>query len=226
MKNINTILNVVLGIAVVVLSFFVFKINKSLSGGQVSDSKKPTSDIISDEKVESVDSILSKSKVLDFPIAYVNIDTIAEKFEYFKQQRKSLETSYTAKINQLTARQKQIESEFARIQKEIQDGTTKLVTTEDIQRKEMEFQQKAQDLYMENQKIEDEHGKASEKLIDGINKSIDEFLKKYKENMNYSYVFQKGGMVGAPLLYADERLDITDDVLKALNIEYAAKTKK
>ena len=43
--------------------------------------------------------------------------------------------------------------------------------------------------------------------------------------MKYSYVFQKGGGVGS-ILYANESLDITEDVLKALNTEYATKLTK
>ena len=56
------------------------------------------------------------------------------------------------------------------------------------------------------------------------NKSLSDFLKKYKEDLKYSYVLS-GGSTGN-LLYANDSLDITSAVIKALNTEYASKIKK
>lgn len=225
MKNLNTIINAVLGIAVIVLFVLYF----NLKQGVVSNTEKIETPIedstLAEGNVATVDSILSQSKALNFPIAYVNVDTIAENFKYFVNKKKALEQSIENKYKDLQRREASLNKEAETIARKIQDGTTNLVTAQDVQNKELEFQKRMQDLMQEKQVFEQKVMKDEEQLVTDINKSIDKFLIKYKDKLNYSYVFQKGGMAGA-LLYANDSLDITNDVLKALNAEYAAKVKK
>lgn len=221
MKNISTLIQAVFGISILVLFVLYFNLKKSITPTLVETTKDTTN---LDSKDAEVDSILSNSKVLNFPIAFVNVDSIAENFDYFIQKREIFEKSMENKTKSLMQKEASLNSEYEKFVEKIQNGTTTLVTREDVEKAEMGFQKRQQDIYVEKQKFDQSMMQEEAKLVSEINKSIDDFLKKYKEELNYSYVLQKGGGVGA-LLYANENLDITAEVLKALNKEYASKAK-
>ena len=223
MKNINSIINIVLGVAVVVLFVLYFNLTKGVNPSTKSN-KNSKDAVLAEENIPAVDSILDNSKVLNFPIAYVNVDSISEKFTYFVNKKRALEASVERKYADLARREQVLNKEYETLARKVQDGTTNLVTTEQLQNEEMKFQKRGQELMLEKQKFEQQISQDEEKLLTDINKSIDKFLIKYKDKLHYSYVFQKGGAAGS-LLYANDSLDITKDVLRALNAEYASKSK-
>lgn len=227
MKNINLIINAVLGIAVIVLFVLFFNLkNNTTSTIAETESVLLTDSTLSTVKNETVDSILNSAKTLEFPIAYVNIDTIGEKFVYFVNKKRALEKSIELKYSDLSNKEVKLNQEYETFARKVQDGTTKLVTTEQLENAKYGFEKRAQDLMKDKQEFEQNVMENEQKLVNEVNTSLDNFLKKYKKELKYSYVFQKGGATGGSLLYANESLDITNEVLKALNAEYASKTKK
>jgi outer membrane protein len=64
------------------------------------------------------------------------------------------------------------------------------------------------------QKLDEDQAKSSDELYTKLN----EYLKKYNKEKNYSFVlgFQKGGGI----LFANDSLNVTNDVVKGLNEEY------
>ena len=58
----------------------------------------------------------------------------------------------------------------------------------------------------------------TQKINKEINDSVSSFLKRYNKKKNYTYIF--GYTPGLVILYANEKNDITKEVLVGLNEEY------
>lgn len=69
--------------------------------------------------------------------------------------------------------------------------------------------------------------KAEEKeqiLLEGIYNKINDFIKRYGKEKGYKVII--GTSVSGTLLYADDAIDITEDIIKELNEEYRGGLKK
>ncbi len=91
-------------------------------------------------------------------------------------------------------------------------------------------QQKDQELYQKQQIIQQMQQQESAKLTAEIQKQTDSIIKKiydffddYGKKNGYKYIYGKNN-TGA-LMYGDAKLDITDEVLKALDAAYEASKK-
>ncbi len=61
-----------------------------------------------------------------------------------------------------------------------------------------------------------------QKKIDQINEDIEDFLASYGKSNGYTYILGTSATTKS-VLYGDESLDITDQVLDALNADYDSK---
>ena len=69
------------------------------------------------------------------------------------------------------------------------------------------------------QEIAEEQQVMMNKIADAINT----FVLKYNEKMGYAMILTtQGDLLPAPVVTADPKLDITDDILEGLNAEYVA----
>ena len=71
-----------------------------------------------------------------------------------------------------------------------------------------------------SQQLQQESGTEMDTLVSGVKK----FIKAYGKEKGYSYIYGTGD--AASVLYAEDKYDITKDIVKALNDKYktAAKT--
>ncbi|WOK08826.1 OmpH family outer membrane protein [Imperialibacter roseus] len=196
MKNLSTVLSVVLLAAVAVLFYLVLS-NKSAS---------------SDPEVASLDSSIDRISG-DLSIAYVNSDTLLSKYEYFKDISSDLEK-----------KRAKLESEYRNraegLQREIQNfqNTAQNMTMNQARAKEEELTVKQQNLYQYQQtlgqQLVEEETKLNEQLYNAVSGYLSEFSGSNKYHLVLTYT------KGSGVLYADKRLDITDEVIKGLNKSY------
>jgi outer membrane protein len=73
-----------------------------------------------------------------------------------------------------------------------------------------------------SQQLQQESGTEMDTLVSGVKK----FIKAYGKKKGYSYIYGTGD--AASVLYAEDKYDITKDIIKALNDKYktAAKTEE
>tara|TARA_R110000744_G_scaffold187710_2_gene307106 strand:- start:848 stop:1495 length:648 start_codon:yes stop_codon:yes gene_type:complete len=195
-KNLSTVLSVVLLAAVAVLFYLVLS-NKSAS---------------SDPEVASLDSSIDRISG-DLSIAYVNSDTLLSKYEYFKDISSDLEK-----------KRAKLESEYRNraegLQREIQNfqNTAQNMTMNQARAKEEELTVKQQNLYQYQQtlgqQLVEEETKLNEQLYNAVSGYLSEFSGSNKYHLVLTYT------KGSGVLYADKRLDITDEVIKGLNKSY------
>ena len=197
MKKANLIYQVISAIAIIVL--FVLQFNS-----------KPTSD-----GTQSLALLTDSNTVIGNGslTVYVNGDSLLEKYEYFKKAKKDFELKSTRTENEIKSRQSSLEKEFAAYQQTAAAMTAeqRAKAEEALLRKEQSLRQYSEDAAM---KFQEEQNKFNEELFD----KVAAFLKDYCKDKNYKIVLNY--TKGTTILYADESLDITDEVLAGLNEEY------
>ena len=154
-----------------------------------------------------------------FNIAYVNSDSLLDNYMYFKNKRSELEEKQSRIKNEL-------KTESSRLQSEVEDYQQKAATMNEQQRRKLEeeltmkqqsLMQKKDDLLA---KLDDEQSKTNEDLYS----KLTAFMKEYNKDKNYSFIlgFQRGGGI----LFANDSLNITKEIVHGLNQAYEDETKK
>jgi outer membrane protein len=152
-----------------------------------------------------------------FKIAYFEMDSIENNYDYLKEVRNELK----GKEQQLTVQLNQMKNRYMdKVNKFQQDAQTM------TQEKQGAIQQ---DLMQEQKMIQNKEQAVGHELQDAsfnrmreVNKTIEDFLKEYNKDKGYSYIlaYQPG-----TIYYKDTNYDITADVLKGLNENYKQKKK-
>ncbi len=193
-NNLSIVLNVVLLIAVVVLYVLQF-------------SGKPSHDEDNGEVVEQTPTSG------DLSIAYVNSDSLLKNYDFFK----ALEKQLIAKRDKLTS---EYQNRAEGLQKEIANfqTTSGNMTISQARAVEEDLRKKQQNLMMYQeqlgQQLREEEAKMNSELYD----KVSEYLKHYGTNENLKIVLTY--TKGSGVLYANEGLDITTQVLDGLNKAY------
>lgn len=222
MKNKSLLFNAILAIALVVLYVLHF------TGGNSAEAEvvENTDEVVTDStEVALSDSLLldsvAPSKALNFPIAYVDIDRINEEYEYIVKGRKRIEGRQIWLQKDLEKKGKELQTEYVEI---MTQAEKKQITEDEARKYLMNLQDRQQQHMMNAQKSEESIAKEGQAFLDESYKNIRDFLEKNKDEFKYSYVFMHGG--ASTLLYANDSLDITNQLLVALNANFRAKNNK
>ena len=153
-------------------------------------------------------------------IVYVNTDTLLNNYDYYKDVVKEFQNKQFQLENELQRKGQSFQNEVALFQRRVQAGG---MSQEQAQTTQQQLAQKEQNLMMYRDNAANNLAVEQGQKTDELLTKIQEYLAKYNAGDKYDMVigYSKGGGV----LYAKEDLDITQDVLKGLNEEYA-KTKK
>lgn len=152
-------------------------------------------------------------------IVYVNSDSLLENYEYFKEIRTRLE-------EKAQKAQADLQSRSTAFQREIADYQQKAPTMSaaDRQNTEERLARKQDELARHQQNagtaFAQEEADENEKLYT----KITEYLKEHAKQNGYKFVLTYSAASPA-VLYADESLEITTEVLQALNAAHAKENK-
>jgi outer membrane protein len=149
-------------------------------------------------------------------IVYVNSDTLLTQYELAKQIKKEFEGKRATIEGDLTAKGRALESEIADYQRKGRE-----MTQEQAQQTEQRLGKKQQELIQYRDELSRRLGEQEAKRNEELYNRVTEFLKRYSKERNYKFVltYQKGN---DRVLFADEKLDITQDVVSQLNSEFKA----
>jgi outer membrane protein len=197
MKNILLPLNILLLLAVAVLFYLHFSQGKpgtSLPKAAVaSDSSKASSSI---------------------KIAYVDLDSIQEKYDYYKEKMNDFERKKENADRDLNNAFQKIENERVAFVQKGQSITQ--VEAENFQR---EYTRKMQNLENQKRNLENSIQQEGVKTMEELKKKINEFLDQYNQSRGYAYIFSYSSNINM-LFYKDTALNITDEVTQGLNEAY------
>ena len=169
-------------------------------------------------KTTTTDS-LSTGKSGVEQIVYVNSDSLLNNYEYFKEIR----TQFEEKAKKAQA---DLQSKGNAFQKEVADYQTNAGTMSAEQRANTEerLARKQDELGRLNQNasasLAQQEAEENEKLYN----KVSAFLKKHAQENGYKLVLTYSTS-NPTVLYADESLEVTNEVVKGLNAEYAKEKK-
>jgi outer membrane protein len=206
MKNLQTILNAAFGIALLFLIFKQFNGSTGESSSSATNPKKNTRILVAD------------SGNTMGAVAFVNTDTLLEKFDSFKAMRASFDKKGQQAEAELGNRMRALESEYMEVQKKIQAGT---MTESLIKDAEQTLGRKQQELAMLREQKTGQLMEEEKNLSKKLNDQIFEYMQEYAPAHGLKYVL--GYTRGGGILYAADSLDITPDVLEGLNNKYKSK---
>ncbi len=146
-------------------------------------------------------------------IAYVNSDSLLNQYNYYKHKKSDLES----KQNSIKS---ELEAEKSKLQHDIEDYQKNAGSMSELERgkREEELGMKQQKLMQKKDEmlnmLDEEQTKSNEELY----ARLTSYMKTFNKNKNYSFIlgFQKGGGI----LYANDSLNITGEVLNGLNQEF------
>lgn len=152
-------------------------------------------------------------------IVYVNADTLSEQYVYFKDIRERLEAKAKKAQNDLQSKGQAFQRELAEAEQKAptMSAAERQATEERLARKQQELAQLNQNA--SNSLAQDE---ATE--FNAVYTTITDYLAKHADEEGYQYVLTYS-KTNPAVLYADVKLDITKEIVDALNKEYEAKKK-
>ncbi|WP_222166016.1 OmpH family outer membrane protein [Edaphocola aurantiacus] len=148
-------------------------------------------------------------------LAYVNGDTLNANYIFLKEQKAAYEKKQNAFENEMQQKEKALQAEAMAFQKKIQAGTMSQAEGEATQKR---LGQQQQVLEQRHQTITAQLMKEQTEIQDEFQKRLDAFLEKFNKEKKYDFIFTYS-KAGGQILYANKALDITKEVLDAMNAE-------
>lgn len=203
MQKISIAINAVLLIAVGVLFYMVFSLKSQLSGGE-------------GLSVAAVPLPKAEGKTM-----YINVDTLEANYKYFIKIKAQLDRKAKANESEIKGMFDGLQKTYAKYQQQVQAGT---MTQEQYETAQMDLAQMEKTMREKEEVITMNYSKEAEKLNAQFMKYIQDYLKKKSKEHNYAYVL--GYVKESNLLYVNDSLDITKQVVGGLNAEYIDEQEK
>ncbi|NVO20546.1 MAG: OmpH family outer membrane protein [Bacteroidetes bacterium] len=200
-KNWLLILNLVLVVGLAVL-YFLFFSEKGKDRGA------------------SMEQVVAKAKNGSMSAAFINNDSILANYDLVKKLKAALQAKGDRLLAEVASKQKAFDKDAAYFQDQVQKKSISEQSAQEIYASLTENQQKINDLRAQySDEIQKDEVDMNVVLLD----SVMNFLKRYNTRYKFDYIlgFNKGGNI----LYANDTLDITKDVIRELNKEYHEKVK-
>lgn len=190
MKSISWVVNGVLAIAVIVLYFLHFN----------------------NSNVPVKSAALSSDNV---KIAYFEIDSIQNNYEFFKDVKSALQVKDMDNAKQLTALKNAYIAKYQDLQKNGQ-----YLSQAEVGSRQQDLVQAEKNYTNKEQQLSQELQEESFKRLQEVKKKIEMYLEKYNKNKTFAYIFSSNPDL---MYYKDTAYDITADIIKGLNDEYKPK---
>ena len=159
------------------------------------------------------------AEVKEVKTAYIDTSVLMKEYT----EAKDLEAKYKAKGEE---KGRQLQAEIDRFKQEASNFQAQAQANGQAwaQQKGAELQKREQQLsYAQqalSQQLQQEGGAEMDSLVSGVKK----FIKAYGKEKGYAYIYGTGEP--ASILYAEDKFDITKEIVKLLNDKYTASAKK
>jgi outer membrane protein len=168
-------------------------------------------------KIKNITSELragDSSSLKSLKVAYVDLDSIDAKFQFYKGKMETFEKKKDGLDRQLNGAYQQLDGRRIEFLKR---GNA--ITQAEADAFKKEYDQQLQ--YLENQRRKTEQEVQQEAMImrDDIFKKINDYLTGYSKERGYHYIFSYSRNANI-FLYQDPAFDITAEVIQGLNATY------
>lgn len=206
MKNVLYAVTAVLAICVGIL---FYQVQSLKNGGAATENSSDKKDVKKPVIINSATDPLPNAK-----IAYINIDTLNEKYLFISDYVKVLKNKRIALETQMQAMSAKFQEDYEAAQQSAQAG---LLPPAEMENKKRDLERQQREL--ENKQIQmDKLALEMQEKNDQLQKDVKDFL---TQNYEGKYDFIMAYTVAVPtILLANPKLEITYQVLDALNTEY------
>lgn len=151
--------------------------------------------------------------------AYVDTTRLIKEYSEMKE----VESQFTSRSEVI---KQELDSVAKGFQQEVMEYQENMATMSQAERqaKEQELMQKQQMLQQQQQMRSGQLRQESDAVVDSLITKVKDFVKEYGKKNDYKYIF--GSNESANIMYAEEGLDITDEVLKELNAGKTVETEE
>ena len=145
-------------------------------------------------------------------IAYVNIDSLESNYEYLKSERLKFQQRQDGMKAELERSAQQMRNDYAAAQRKIQAGTMNQAEAQATEKRLMQMQES---LKTREDALSVQLMKEQDEFNNTLQNQLDKVLAEYNKDKKYDYIlsYAKGGSI----MFANKSLDITAEVLKAMN---------
>jgi outer membrane protein len=151
-------------------------------------------------------------------VAYVVVEEVLKEYEGSKKAEEEMKAQSETMASQLDQLAIPFQQKVQEYQKNAQS-----MSASARQEKEQELMQEQQMIQQRQQIAQQQVQSEGQKMIDQINEEIEEFVSDYAKSNGYTYVLGTSEQTKS-VLYGDESLNITEDIIDALNAEYDARS--
>jgi outer membrane protein len=162
----------------------------------------------------------SESEMLN--IAYVKLDTLIDSYHYYNDRKTELIEDSQAKQGDLEARYRSLQRKLYEIQSQVQN---RMMTPTKAEKQQQKLMQEEQKIMQDKQTYELEIMEKNQDLMKEVLDSIKNYVKVYNKDYGYELVMTND-TIGSTILYAEEPMNITDDILKGMNERYLKESGK
>ena len=209
MKYFNSLCIAVIAFAA--LSFSSCKGKTAAEEQQVPDSTSAVS-VVDSAKVESPSV---------FPVAYVNVDSLLLGYDIAKKLNEVLLKKEEKSRKELTNAQMKLQKDYEAFQKKYQAGG--FLTEATLQSEQANLYKQDQELQLLEKKLTQELMIEQQKMNKQLRDTVAAFFKIYNADKRFKLILSNADYDN--VLFADEALNITSDVIEQLNLRYAAQQK-
>jgi outer membrane protein len=143
-------------------------------------------------------------------IVFVNTDTLLENYDFFKLKNEEFKKRGDQIRNELNVESNRLQADAEKYQQRAPSmtGEERAKTEEQLMTRQQNLMTRKDNLYA---KLEEEQEKFQSELHERLNS----FLKEYNKDKNYNFVL--GYTKGGGILFANDSLDITPQMIEGLN---------
>ena len=151
-------------------------------------------------------------------IAYVDVEEILKEYDGAIQAEEDMKAQ-SQQISQ------QLDQMALPLQQKIQEyqQNKESLSASARQKKEAELMQEQQAFQQQQQMAQQQVQAEGQRMFEEINSDIETFLAEYGQSKGYTYILGSS-MQTKSVLYGKESLNITDEVIDALNVNYESET--
>ena len=158
------------------------------------------------------------AEVKEVKTAYIDTSVLMKEYT----EAKDLEAKYKAQAEE---KGRQLQAEINRFKQDAQNFQSQAQANGQqwAQQRGAELQKREQQLGYAQQQLQQQLQQESGTEMDSLVSGVKKFIKDYGKKNGYSYIYGTGD--AATVLYAEDKYDITKEVIKALNDKYKAAPK-
>lgn len=196
MKQLSTVLNGVLFIAVIILYVLHFSGKKDKAN------------------IEGQQSAVAEGDI--YPVAYINTDSLLLNYNFAKEVNEQLMSKEEASRADFSEKAKIFQQDAREFQRKVQ---TNAFLSQDRFNKEKDRLTKAeQDLQQLNQRLSNELMKEQDKLNRQLRDTLINYLNVFVKDKPYKMILSN--TMGDNVLYGDKGVDVTQQIIDALNARH------